>query len=1006
MAATAKKNEKKEDFHGITPGSVGGGANDRRRATLAISAAQAEQLEELDTIKIKTMYQMVEDIQISSDGLTLNRKLLFLTNSQARSFNSSNMQNVFEALELPPAHFVIRLMASYGGLEQYKSHAERRGSHRELIVYPPELNIDDINTTESQIMLFVKECILPVALQTRALILVGGCNDDSLAMAVQKVLGPIQNRMGKNCPFTIVGFCFSHEVHFQAHKQNSYAGQYASASKSWSRRFSEIHSTMMDIHENHMERLQQTDMNPACSHFIVFEGLDTVEHKVSREAGFSFKATFVECTVAKLPSVVVQAQRWASVTQLADVARRKIPLILLDSRERWPLLTPEFYGKRVKSGQTKLALGTNALQPPGNFYKQTTEFDRVKCAEDRLRRHLSFLIENGNDGNGCFESWQTSSLAFLRKMSQIRSKKNIHASQNMMSLGEAIKAEMEGGAKNSGFGSSDRNAEENDIAKQLADVFFETVGGLNIDGELKIINNYITSRQKGDSFAESDVKAWGNSNNDEKKPFVNDYYMRKANEALATRTEKKKRIEKDGGRDTTRSTAEWLCVFDLLSSENCFAESIYDLQGVSNIMADVAKIDNLPQKHTLEALLLLRNAWSAVDAYQSSALCYKFISKFTYFCMLLLGSAVVFSGIFYASYGCSEDYTCTLSSNRTEVESFSGAYQRWYDNNYCYSRLHFNTVTIALSLTNSIVAALIAYMNPAARWHHLKTSALYLESEIWGFRTRTGNYRENRISAARSAEKQFQETIKNLENETLQSGDLRRTVFFSKPSSAFNKHNQFLSTGLCCSLLQKLVKKTESINLYGRKAVPLNQVDNHHSPLRPEDYIKFRLLPTMHFYRSRIPKYSRCRAFAKMLMVVGSLAGAILSFLDSSFWVAFISCVTSSVVAWIEFSGTEKKLDRYSNVVSSLKMVKMWWESLPEVEKLATHSIDMLVGTVEGQLATERQGWRASSQSAKKLQDILDSNTTRNASFESSENASGTADFVSGKPKQGASSNV
>ena len=29
-------------------------------------------------------------------------------------------------------------------------------------------------------MLFVKECILPVAMQTKALILVGGCTDDSL----------------------------------------------------------------------------------------------------------------------------------------------------------------------------------------------------------------------------------------------------------------------------------------------------------------------------------------------------------------------------------------------------------------------------------------------------------------------------------------------------------------------------------------------------------------------------------------------------------------------------------------------------------------------------------------------------------------------------------------------------------------------------------------------------------------------------------------------------------
>ena len=78
----------------------------------------------------------------------------------------------------------------------------------------------------------------------------------------------------------------------------------------------------------------------------------------------------------------------------------------------------------------------------------------------------------------------------------------------------------------------------------------------------------------------------------------------------------------------------------------------------------------------------------------------------------------------------------------------------------------------------------------------------------------------------------------------------------------------------------------------------------------------------------------------------------------------------------------------------------MWWESLPEVEKLATHSIDMLVGSVEGQLATERQGWRASSLSAKKLQDILDANNPKGSSFESSEDASGSSESAPGSTSE------
>ena len=112
-------------------------------------------------------------------------------------------------------------------------------------------------------------------------------------------------------------------------------------------------------------------MNPVCSHFIVIEGLNHTKCKISKGAGVSFRASFVECTVAKLPSVVVQAlstsQETHSFHELADVARRKLPLVLLDCRERWPLLTPQFYGKVVSHPQTELAEALGSLDPPKNL---------------------------------------------------------------------------------------------------------------------------------------------------------------------------------------------------------------------------------------------------------------------------------------------------------------------------------------------------------------------------------------------------------------------------------------------------------------------------------------------------------------------------------------------------------------------------------------------------------------------------------------------------------------
>ena len=240
---------------------------------------------------------------------------------------------------------------------------------------------------------------------------------------------------------------------------------------------------------------------------------------------------------------------------------------------------------------------------------------------------------------------------------------------------------------------------------------------------------------------------------------------------------------------------------------------------------------------------------------------------------------------------------------------------------------------------------------------------MYSESEIWQFRTRTGKFRQNDLDA-RQVEVAFKQCIKDVEDQMLSSGDLKRTKFYSKPDSDWTKHGQFKKQGVagCCE--RSCFKRRTLIT-------PNGIINNHHSPVKPDDYIAFRLRPAMAFYRNRIPMYSRAHSFAQLLMVVGALAGGVLAFYDFAIWVGMLSSLTSAVVAWTEFSGTEKKLDRYSNIVISLKSINLWWDSLPEVERLATYNISMLVETVEKEMRTERSGWRATSDSMKKMKQAI-----------------------------------
>ena len=170
-----------------------------------------------------------------------------------------------------------------------------------------------------------------------------------------------------------------------------------------------------------------------------------------------------------------------------------------------------------------------------------------------------------------------------------------------------------------------------------------------------------------------------------------------ARDRLASLTAKQKKI--DDGLALERDIEEWLAVYDILAAPNVFAQSVYNLVGINEIMNDVAKIDNLPDKHTIEALYLLRRAWANVDAYRYYAGVYKRIAKVCYMVMLLLGISIIAMGVVWSKLGL---------QNTAE--------DRWTS----------NMVTLGLSLASAIVAGYTSFMNPGMRWHVLRSAALEL----------------------------------------------------------------------------------------------------------------------------------------------------------------------------------------------------------------------------------------------------------------------------------------
>ena len=75
------------------------------------------------------------------------------------------------------------------------------------------------------------------------------------------------------------------------------------------------------------------------------------------------------------------------------------------------------------------------------------------------------------------------------------------------------------------------------------------------------------------------------------------------------------------------------------------------------------------------------------------------------------------------------------------------------------------------------------------------------------------------------------------------------------------------------------------------------QLDDHHSPCTPHEYLQLRVRPQLHFYQGRMPRYARQRAVMEVILVLTTLTGTALAFASFSSWSSISVGVATAVTA-------------------------------------------------------------------------------------------------------------
>lgn len=374
----------------------------------------------------------------------------------------------------------------------------------------------------------------------------------------------------------------------------------------------------------------------------------------------------------------------------------------------------------------------------------------------------------------------------------------------------------------------------------------------------------------------------------------------------------------------------------LLTSPNFHHVNLVDTDGANRLVSALVRLDRLPRSNPLEGLLLLRSAWQDFDISIYLSRRYKRGFKSLFFLQLLLTWAVVVISALGPRFDLNAPWsssqnnvTCTVVIETVGPQVVScpaGGDEPPLEPTQ-------RTLLFALSVVISSLLSVDALFNAKSRWRQLRQGASSLESVIWCYRTRVGLFEmEEGNRDSKRPEAALCSTLNQWRVDLVANAKLTTSNLERKYAPSVYRH-------------------------YQDCGVARPNGDDFQSPVQPRRYVALRLQGMIDFYQCRIPVYTRNSTALKLSILLLGIASSMMSYFQQVSVVAIVISATTVLTSWVEFSDMERKTERYTRAVRSLKALLSWWDSLTVVEKASKASIANLVRCTESIIADEQLSW-------------------------------------------------
>lgn len=841
--------------------------------------------EKLQVMKAKTMYEMVEDIDLGNGHL----KLLFLTNSQADSISSSQqtLRKMLEALEIRTPKLVINLMSSWGlrnslnlfPANKYNLRMNPGVFHNS----PPFLTADDEQESMEKLDMFMSDVILPLAASTHALILANAIPGDcALANALSRAYRLQRTKWGNPPPFSILSIAGSTPRLYLNPNEGAHWHALRRKSKAWSAR----HETILETIQTHgyfRARLGEAtcthDLDPESRYIVLIDSVKSNGQGFTTNPSQALRTELVRLLASTLPSFVMKtghAEKFANDEKTfqacLDQANAGMELLFLDLRKR-PHIPVE------STAATAFVCPAKKLQETFKKFRRNsvsgtavTPGVTVTSRSDYIEAAWAHFTQTCDDLRAMqiCDSLDACSLAYAHRFlyGSMTSKATERSGNPQrgasIPLHEAIR-----------LGKEERWNHQVSLATTDTDV--EPAS----DAQVVEIAQRLAKRIYEDCFHLLPVP----EQHEENRAY---YFNTKAPQLTSS-------------------------IRALLLNPKLRAVNIHDLDEARRMVNQMVQSDRLPQKNSLEGLLLLQQAWDECDIAHHLARHYKFYTKALYLIQLVLAWLVIVS---------------------SQVED------SWFES----IQASFADVAFVLTVLSGAAVSIEGILKPKPKWQALRCGNMTLESIIWRYRARVGPFRLAPNIDPRQPELMLCKQLNDWVESLMSSADLKRSVWSKKFRPSVYKHKQHSGC-----FYQDARGGQDHIGL-----------DDHYSPVQPDLYIQCRTLQTKDFYQKRIPRYSIHALVFKLGILACTIACSILARFNLAIAVVTITALASAATTWAEFVDAGTKVERYTSAVRSITHLLNWWKNLSEVEKASTENISYLILETEQTIADEQASWMSS----------------------------------------------